>query len=164
MIYGCVSQSEFDMHIITRVASLQPCSLTDRASTRATGYHFTTQWAHCKATTACLLTYVGSTRSCSCSLQVGWLGEVAGNAVQSIKGFYERVMASHSVGERKENTEGRSFVIIVTSRGGTLAGRDNKLTDDKLRQTVATSVFRVVFAALSSPGNTSIVCLFSLFV
>lgn len=73
-------------------------------------------------------------------------------------------MASHSVGERTENTEGRSFVIIVTSRGGTLAGRDNKLTDDKLRQTVATSVFCVVFAALLSPGNTSIVCLFSLFV
>lgn len=73
-------------------------------------------------------------------------------------------MASHFVGGRTENAEGRSFVIIVTSRGGTLVEHDNKLTDDKLCQTVATSVFRAVFAALSSPGNTSIVCLFLLFV
>lgn len=74
------------------------------------------------------------------------------------------MMASHFIGRRTENTEGRSFVIIVTSRGGTLAERDNKPTDDKLCQTVATSVFRAVFAALSSPGNTSIVCLLLLFV
>lgn len=73
-------------------------------------------------------------------------------------------MASHLVGVRTENMEGRSFVIIVTSRGGTLARRDNKLTDDKLCQSGATSVFRVVFTALLSPGNTAIVCLFSLFI
>lgn len=74
------------------------------------------------------------------------------------------MMASHFVGGRTENAEGRSFVIIVTSRGGTLVEHDKKRTDDKPCQTVATSVFGAVFAALSSPGNTSIVCLFSLFV
>lgn len=54
-------------------------------------------------------------------------------------------MASHLVGGRTENTGGGgSFVIAVTSRGGTLAGHDNKLTDDKLRQNVAKGVFRFV--------------------
>lgn len=42
--------------------------------------------------------------------------QVVGNAVSLIKGSNERVMASHFVGGRTENAEGRSFVIIVTSK------------------------------------------------